>query len=287
MNVEFMKREALEMRRRVLKTAWRANGGHIAPAFSCIEIIESLYFGDGRGLLQYDQNNPDWSGRDYFVLSKGHGGLALYAALSMAGYFPESELYHFCAIDGILGSLASKTTPGVEVTGGSLGHGLSYAVGIAEACKRDGVNNHIYVLLGDGECEEGSIWEALMSASHLQLDNMTIIVDCNKLQAMDSVKSIMSIDNLAERGESFGLSAMEIDGHDFHQIYYALTARKALKPVFVVANTVKGKGVSFMENVPIWHYRIPNEDEIQTACEELGMSIEDLGRKRQTFRVTI
>ena len=287
MNIDLMQQKALKMRQTVLKTAWHANGGHIAPSLSCIEIIEALYLGDGEGILKYNPQMPDWTERDYFILSKGHGGLALYVALAMAGYFEEKQLLEFCSLGGMLGSLAAKGIPGVEVTGGSLGHGLSYAVGIAEACKMDKQENHIYVLLGDGECEEGSVWEALMSASHLSLDNMTIIIDNNGLQAMDSVINTMSINNYCEKAKSFGMDAIEIDGHDFSQVSKALKRRTSSKPVLIVANTIKGKGISFMENVPIWHYRIPNDEEIKVACRDLKMNLEDLGGKKDSFRVTI
>lgn len=267
--------KALEIRKRVLKMAMGANGGHIAPAYSMADIVAELYFG---GILKYDPQNPQWDGRDYFVLSKGHGGIALYAALSMAGFFPEKELQNFCKPGSDLGSLARRgSVPGIEASTGSLGHGLSFAAGIALALKKDHLDNRVFVLLGDGECEEGSVWEGLMFAVHQQLDNLTVIVDHNGLQAMDSLETIMSLRNFPQKFESFGFETVEIDGHDYGQIHDALNQRLKGMPKAVIANTVKGKGISFMENVPIWHYRVPNEEELKTALKELGMTREELG----------
>ncbi len=280
----FIREKALRIRQLVLRSAWKANGGHIAPAFSCTDIIATLYFGcfaDGGGerLLKYRTDTPEWDDRDYFVLSKGHGGLALYAALALAGYFPDDQLDYFCTEGSKLGSLASIQIPGVEATTGSLGHGLSFGLGIALACKKDGLNNHIYVMVGDGECEEGSEWEALIAANHYRLDNVTIIVDHNKLQAMDTLERILSFENLKKKAECFGMQVIEIDGHDIEQINEAVSTRVMGKTILIVANTVKGKGISFMENDPIWHYRIPSDDEMNIALRELGMTKDELGEK--------
>lgn len=267
--------KALEIRKKVLKMAMGANGGHIAPAYSMTDIVAELYFD---GLLKYDPQNPQWEGRDYFVLSKGHGVIALYAALSMAGFFPEDKLQTFCKLGSDLGSLARRSSvPGIEASTGSLGHGLSFATGIALALKKDLLTNRVFVLLGDGECEEGSVWEGLMFAAHQQLDNLTVIVDHNGLQAMDSLERIMSLRNFSEKFASFGFETVEIDGHDYGQIHDILSQMPKGKPKAVIANTIKGKGISFMENVPIWHYRIPNEEELKTAMKDLGMTREELG----------
>lgn len=278
-----MKNIANEIRREVFKMAVHANGGHIAPAFSMADIVAELYFDH---ILRYDAKRPDWEDRDYFVLSKGHGVLALYAALAMAGYFPMERLETFCKPDSTLGSLAKMgAVPGIEATTGSLGHGLSFAVGIALACKLDKVNNQVYVLLGDGECQEGSIWEALMSAVHHRLDNLVVIIDYNGLQAMDRIANIMSIDGFSERLRTFGFDADDIDGHDYKSIKEALQKRIQGKPRAIVAHTVKGKGISFMENVPIWHYRIPDEKEMDIALRDLKMTKEDLGNyENSVFR---
>lgn len=266
---------ALKMRQEVFKMAVSANGGHIAPAFSMVDIVAELYFDD---ILRYDANNPEWIDRDYFILSKGHGVLALYAALAIAGYFSSEKLKTFCKPGSTLGSLAKmNSVPGIEASTGSLGHGLSFAIGIALACKMDKTDNQIYVIVGDGECQEGSIWEALMSASHHKLDNLVVIVDYNGLQAMGSIDSIMSITNFSEKFKSFGFSVEDIDGHDYCAIKKALIHRECGKPRAVIAHTVKGRGISFMENIPIWHYRIPDEEELEIALKELQMTREDLG----------
>ncbi|WP_081674258.1 transketolase [Butyrivibrio sp. VCD2006] len=272
---------ALKIRQQILKMSMGANGGHIAPSYSMTDIVAELFFDD---ILTYDPKKPEWEDRDYFILSKGHGVLALYAALSMAGFFPEEKLYTFGRVGSELGSLArAHSVPGVEASTGSLGHGLSYAAGIALALKKDNKKNRVYALLGDGECEEGSVWEAVMFASHNRLDNLTIIVDYNGLQAMDSLQNIMSLGDFSGKFRSFGLDAADIDGHNFDEIKEALLRAKGNaqsgsgKPMAIVAHTVKGKGISFMENVPIWHYRIPNEQELEIALKELKMTKEDLG----------
>lgn len=266
---------ALDIRKHVLKAACRANGGHIAPALSMADLIAVLYFND---VLKYDAKNPKWKDRDIFVLSKGHGVLALYAALSMAGYFAVEELNNFCRIGSRLGGLAKMgEVPGVEATTGSLGHGLSFAVGVALANKIDGLNNKVYVLLGDGECEEGSVWEGFMSAVHHKLDNLIIIIDYNKLQAMDSLENVLTLTNFKDRAKSFGFFVEEIDGHNCDVIKSALLATELNKPKLIVANTIKGKGISFMENEALWHYRIPDADELKIALKDLQMDEKELG----------
>lgn len=274
---------ALEIRQHIFKMAVHANGGHIAPAFSMTDIVTELYFDH---VLRYDAKHPNWEDRDYFVLSKGHGVLALYAALALAGYFPMEQLATFCKPGSSLGSLAKMgAVPGIEATTGSLGHGLSFAVGIALACKLDNADNQIYVLLGDGECQEGSIWEALMSAVHHRLDNLVVIIDYNGLQAMGSIVDIMTISGFSEKLRAFGFDTDDIDGHDYKSIKEALQKRTQGKPRAVVAHTVKGKGISFMENIPIWHYRIPNEQEMNIALCDLNMTREDLGNyENSVFR---
>lgn len=277
---------AKKMRQDIFKMACRANGGHIAPSFSMADIVAELYFD---GILRYSSVKPKDANRDFFILSKGHGVLALYSALSMAGFFPREELDTFCHIGSSLGSLAKKdSVPGIEATTGSLGHGFSYGVGIALTNKIDKRKNHVYVLVGDGECEEGSIWEAAMSAAHHGLDNLTLIVDSNKLQAMDSVDNIMSIHNFADKFTAFGFDCEEIDGHDYGKIKEALLKRSSGRPRAVIANTIKGKGISFMENVAIWHYRIPNDEEMKIALQELDLREEDLGHyEKCVFRNVI
>lgn len=283
---EYLRKKANEIRRLVLRSAYQAGGGHIAPAYSCVEIVTTLYFGGSGGVLRHKANEPEWIDRDYFIMSKGHGALTQYAALALDGYFPVAELDTFSSMGSELGSLASIRVPGVEATTGSLGHGLSFGAGIALSCKMSEEDNRVYVLVGDGECEEGSIWETLIAAHHYQLNNLVVIVDCNRLQAMDSTKDILSFTDIGSKAKSFGLDVIEIDGHDFEQIYDALTM-KCGNPLFIVAKTIKGKGLSFMENVPIWHYRIPDDEELKVALNELGMPEEELGIKHGGEKVYI
>lgn len=265
---------AKDVRKKVYQIAHFAGGGHMGASFSMADIISVLYFDN---VLKYDASNPDWDERDKFILSKGHASYALYAVLAKAGYFPEEELRN-------VGQAGSKfgghpkiyDIPGVEASTGALGHGLSFAIGIAYANKVDKKQSHVYVVLGDGECQEGSIWEGALSAPTLELDNLTVIVDYNKLQAMDELENIVHMAPLGNKWKDFGWNVVEIDGHNYVEIKNALLTRKKGKPTLVIANTVKGKGVSFMENVPIWHFRMPDEKELLILMKELGLTEEDL-----------
>ena len=246
----------------------------MGAAFSMTDIIAVLYFGD---VLRYDVREPWKETRDRFILSKGHACYALYATLAEAGYFDKEELRHVGKLGSVFGGHPKiYEIPGVEASTGALGHGLSFAIGIAYANKVDGTDNHIYVVLGDGECQEGSIWEGALSAPTLELDNLTVIVDHNKLQAMDNLENIVHMKPFADKWRAFGWNVVEIDGHNHEQIKNALLVRESRKPTLVVANTIKGKGVSFMENVPIWHYRMPDESELPILLNDLGMTKEEL-----------
>ncbi|MBQ9360517.1 MAG: transketolase [Lachnospiraceae bacterium] len=267
---------AREIRKKIYRTAHFAGGGHMGAAFSMTDIISVLYFGD---VLRYRPDEPDWEDRDKFILSKGHACFALYSALAMAGYFPEEELYHVGKPGSKFGGHPKlHDIPGVEASTGALGHGLSFGIGIAYSDKVDGRDSHTYVVLGDGECQEGSIWEGALSAPTLELDNLTVIVDHNKLQAMDELENIVRMKPFGDKWRAFGWNVIEIDGHDHEEIRYALLERKANVPTLIIANTIKGKGVSFMEGVPIWHFRMPNDKELPVLMEELGLTEEDLSR---------
>lgn len=274
MDNEKVSRVAKDIRKWIYIIAHHAGGGHMGAAFSVADIIAVLYFGD---VLKYDAHNPKWEERDRFILSKGHACYALYAALAIAGYFPEDELKCVGTPASCFGGHPRiDEVPGVEASTGALGHGLSFAIGIAYAHKMDKKDNHVYVILGDGECQEGSIWEGALSAPTLELDNLTVIVDHNKLQAMDELENIVHMKPFADKWKAFGWNVVEIDGHNCAEIREALLLRENGKPTLVVANTIKGKGVSFMENVPIWHYRMPNEWELPVLMRELGLSEEEL-----------
>ena len=264
---------AKDIRKKVYQIAHFAGGGHMGAAFSMADIISVLYFDD---ILKYDASHPDWEDRDKFILSKGHASYALYAVLARAGYFSEDELLHVGQpVSKFGGHPKMHDIPGVEASTGALGHGLSFAIGIAYANKMDHKDSHVYVVLGDGECQEGSIWEGALSAPTLELDNLTVVVDHNKLQAMDDLENIVRMKPFADKWRAFGWNVMEIDGHNYTEIKEALLTRQERKPTLVVANTVKGKGVSFMENVPIWHYRMPNDDELSILFRDLGFTEEE------------
>lgn len=263
-----------DLRKDIFIQAYHAGSGHMGAAFSVADIIGVLYFD---GVLKYDAQNPGWEERDRFILSKGHACYALYAALAKAGYFSCEELQHVGQVGSNFGGHPKiHEIPGVEASTGALGHGLSFGIGIAYANKVDNRQSHTYVVLGDGECQEGSIWEGALSAPTLELDNLTVVIDHNKLQAMDNLEKIVRMKPLREKWRAFGWNVVEIDGHNYGEIKEALLTRCGNRPTLVVANTIKGKGVSFMENVPLWHYRMPNEQELPVLMEELGMTQQDL-----------
>ena len=271
--MEVIKEIAKDIRKKIYKIAYYAGGGHMGASFSMTDIISVLYFDD---VLRYDAKNPEWEDRDKFILSKGHASYALYAVLAKAGYFAEEELWHVGQVGSAFGGHPKiHDILGVEASTGALGHGLSFAIGIAYANKVDHRDSHVYVVLGDGECQEGSIWEGALSAPTLELDNLTVIVDHNKLQAMDDLENIVRMKPFADKWRAFGWNVVEIDGHNYTEIKEALLTRQEGKPTLIVANTIKGKGVSFMENVPIWHYRMPNDDELQMLFRDLGFTEEE------------
>jgi transketolase len=269
-----VKQKCREIRKQIFIQAYHAGGAHMGAAFSVTDILGTLYFAD---VLRYRPDNPNWSGRDKLILSKGHAGVALYATLALAGYFDIEHLKTFCQVGSNLGGHPKiNEIPGVEASTGALGHGLSFGIGIAYANKVDKKDSHVYVILGDGECQEGSIWEGALSAPTLELDNLTVIVDHNKLQAMDNLEKIVHMKPFADKWKAFGWNVLEIDGHNYDEIREALLTRKSGIPTLIVANTIKGKGVSFMENIPIWHYRMPNEQELPILMKELGLTENDL-----------
>ena len=262
---------AKKIRQKIFLTSYRAGSGHIAPSFSCVEILVALYF----KILNIDKNNLDDEDRDRFILSKGHASAALYSILAEKGIIDEKLLDTFCQKDGILGAHPeSHLISGVEVSTGSLGHGLGFGSGIALAGKIDNKDYRTFVLLSDGECQEGSIWEAAAFAAQHKLDKLVAIVDCNKLQSLGRTNDILSLEPFCDRWRTFGWGVHEVDGHDTSQIVDNLQSIPFIKnkPNILVAHTVKGKGVSFMENIPLWHYRIPSiKNEMEIACKELDI----------------
>lgn len=265
----------MNYRKTIFLTAYSASIAHIASAFSIVEILEVLY---KENILNYDASNPNWEDRDRFILSKGHGSLALYTMLAEVGFFNKELLKTFSKPNSILGGEPCiPNIPGVEATTGSLGHGLSLAVGMALAKKLDEKKEKVYVLLGDGECEEGTIWEAVMFASHYKLNNLIAIIDCNKIQKMGSLKDIMSINNWKDKFESFGWNVREVYGHNIKELKNIFsTPNNTDKPLVILANTIKGKGVSIIENDPRWHWRLPNKKELKVFMKELNISEEEI-----------
>ncbi len=245
-----------------------AGSGHPGGSLSAADIIAALYF----RVLRHKPGDPGWHGRDRFILSKGHGAPALYAALARSGYFPVSDLANLRKIDCHLqGHPDMHKTPGVEISSGSLGQGLSVSIGLALAMGLDGLPGHIFTLLGDGESQEGEVWEAAMAASHFKLQNLTAIIDVNGLQIDGFTKDVMNVEPLADKYAAFGWRSRAIDGHDMEEIINALEwGRTGPGPTAVIAKTVKGKGVSFMENNAGWHGKAPTKGEAALALAELG-----------------
>lgn len=259
---------AKKLRRHVIIMTATAGSGHPGGSLSAADIITALYF----KILHHDPQNPLWPDRDRFILSKGHAAPILYAALAEAGYFPVAELVTLRKLDSRLqGHTDRKLTPGVEMSAGSLGMGLSFGVGIALAARLDSRMFRTYVLLSDGECEEGQTWEAALSAAHFRLDNLTAIVDYNGMQLSGWVRDIMNIEPFARKWQAFGWRTLTVDGHDFDQIVSACQTAKKVKnkPTVIVARTVKGKGVSFMENNVEFHGKAPTWEEAERALKEL------------------
>lgn len=262
-----LKEKAKWVRRQVLEMCVAANVGHIASSLSCVEILMSLYYG---GTLRFDPTNPNWEGRDRFIMSKGHGVVALYPILADLGFFPKEELLKFCQPGGILVSHADGSVPGIELTTGSLGHGLGVGAGLALGFKMDNKPNKVVVLLGDGDCQEGSTWEAAMFAGHHKLDNLVTIIDRNMLTVFDFTENYLQLEPLKDKWLAFGWNVVTIDGHSLEQISAAFISSTFHKPKAIIANTLKCKGISFLENNPMAHTFIPSGEMLAFAREELG-----------------
>ncbi len=259
---------AVELRQTILRMIASAGSGHPGGSLSMVELLVGLYW----HALRHDPTRPEWPDRDLFLLSKGHGCPALYAVLARRGYFPEAELMTLRRYPTRLqGHPERGSPPGVEIASGSLGQGLSMANGVALADRLDGRRRRIYCLLGDGELQEGQVWEAAMTSHHHRLSTVCAIIDANQLQQNGPVKAIQDIEPLPDKWRAFGWHALEIDGHDLAQVLraYDEAARVTDRPQVIVARTVKGKGVSFMELNPAWHGVAPNPEELAKALQEL------------------
>lgn len=258
---------AKAIRIHALKMVHKANASHIGSCLSVADILAGLYF----KILRIDPANAAWPDRDRFILSKGHAAAILYAVLAEKGFFPKEGLDTYCQDGSLLTGHVSHDVPGVEVSTGSLGHGLSIGCGMALAGKRGDKPYRTFVLLSEGELDEGSTWEAVLFASHHRLDNVVAIVDYNKIQSFGTVKEVMDLEPLAEKWKAFKWAVREIDGHNDGQIENALLhiPFEQGKPSVIIAHTLKGKGVSFMENKLEWHYKAPNLEELKQALKEM------------------
>lgn len=261
------KKIATQVRLETLKMVTRAKSSHIGSNFSIIDILTVLY----NGVLKFDSKNPTWNERDRFILSKGHACASLYVTLSMQGFFPQEWLDKFYLPGGKLMGHAVASVPGVELSTGSLGHGLPVATGMALAFKRDGTPQRVFCLLSDGELDEGSNWEAILFAPHHKLDNLTIVIDYNKLQSIKSTHETLNLEPLVDKFKSFNWSVREVDGHNYDEIFRALNESPHTpgKPTCIIAHTTKGKGVDFMHESVLWHYRTPDEKEFASAISQL------------------
>ncbi len=267
-DIKELETKAKEVRRGIIDAVYSANSGHPGGALSCADILTVLYFNE----MNINPNKPKDEDRDRFVLSKGHASPALYSVLAHRGYFEVNKLLTFRKIDSILqGHPDMKNVPGVDMTTGSLGQGLSTANGMALNAKLKNKNYRVYCLVGDGEIEEGQIWEAAMTSSHYKLDNLCLIVDNNNLQIDGTIDNVMSPYPIDKKFKSFGFEVINIDGNDIDEILKAFEVAKNIKgkPTVIIAKTVKGKGISYMENQVGWHGKAPNKEEYDMAVKEL------------------
>lgn len=265
--MENIKTLAANLRKHVVRMTHNANSPHIGGCLSSADIVAALY---GKVLCVFPEE-PTRHDRDRFILSKGHSAAIVYAALAERGFFPKERLEDFCR-DGspFVGSVSHRNVPGVEASTGSLGHGLPIACGMALALRHDSLNNRVYVLMSDGECDEGSVWEAALFAGHHKISNLTVFIDYNKIQSFGFVSEVLDLEPLRDKWQAFRWDVQEIDGHDHAAIINAAERAKTNdKPSIIISHTVKGKGVSFMENQLLWHYRSPTGENLENALREL------------------
>lgn len=258
------------IRRHGLEMTHISRGSHIGAIFSLAEIMATLY----TGVLNVDPQNPKMPNRDRLILSKGHAGAAVYAALAERGFFDVEELStHYANGSRLSGHVSHKGVPGVEFSTGSLGHGLAVAAGMALGGKKDKADWRVFCILGDGECDEGSVWEAALQAHQYKLDNLIAVVDHNRMQSLDFCEKTIALEPFTDKWAAFGWNVLQVDGHSVEALYDAFAQAKANrgtdKPTVIIAETTKGKGVSFMENDILWHYRTPQGEEYEAALKEL------------------
>jgi transketolase len=273
-NADTVREKATRLRLSIIDMLTEAGSGHPGGSLSAADIVATLYFG---GVLNYSGSDPDDPGRDRFLLSKGHAAPVQYAALAEIGYFDPQELMKLRKLGAMLqGHPDALTTPGIEVSTGSLGQGLSICCGMAQALKLDGGDQRVFCLLGDGELQEGQVWEAVMYAAHYRLDNLIAIVDMNRLQIDGDLDDIMSLGSIADKFSAFGWEVHEVDGHDITALHQVLTLPATDEvPCVIIAHTVKGQGVSFMENKAGWHGVCPDQEQRIQALEEIEQATDE------------
>lgn len=275
--IEYLERMAHRIREDLIEMFFKAVKGHIGGSLSAVEVMVALYF----HIMRVDPKNPEWPERDRFVLSKGHASATWYAVLAEKGFFPRNLLFsQFIRINGLLQEHADIKIPGVEMSSGALGQGLSAALGMSLAQGLTNKSYRVYVMLGDGEMQSGQIWEAIMACSHYEVNNLTAILDYNKLQVSDFVDRVMNIEPVAKKFEAFGWNVLEIDGHSMAEVVQALQEAKdnsSSSPTLIISHTIKGKGVSFMEGNVEWHSHVVSPEDYQKAKHELAESLSSKG----------
>jgi len=258
---------ALKIRKHAVNMTSTGGSSHIGSILSIADVLAVLY----GSVMNYKVDESKWKDRDRFILSKGHAGAGVYAALAESGFMSVDKLKtHYQDGSDLSGHVSHKGIPGVEFSTGSLGHGLPVATGMALAAKINKNKHTVYVLMSDGECDEGSNWEAALFASHHKLDNLVVIIDRNKLQSIHSTEDTLGLEPFVDKWQAFGWKVVDIDGHNHEQLINACDSKEVGKPLCIVANTIKGKGVSFMENNVLWHYRSPQNEEYDAAMKELN-----------------
>ena len=282
MSIEELERMAVEVRTDIIEMIHEANAGHPGGSLSAADILTALYF----RIMNVDPQCPDWPDRDRFILSKGHACPVWYAALAERGYYDKSHLKTLRKLNSILQGHADMIkTPGVDMTVGSLGQGISAGLGMALSGKLRKKDYHVWVVIGDGECQEGSVWEAAMAASKWKLDNYTLILDYNGIQNDTFTDDVMPLGAITDKWRAFGWNTIEIDGHNMQEIVEALEEALTIKgqPTIIIAKTIKGKGVSFMENVPVWHGKAPDDEQAETRVLEPGPGLQVLRGRPVAF----
>jgi len=274
--IVFLKKKAVERRIDIINMIFKAKSGHTGGSLSAVEILVVLFY----KIMRIDPKNPKWEDRDRFVLSKGHSAEVYYSILADLGFFPKKELENYCKYGSMLTGHPTTKVPGVEVNTGALGHGLAVGIGMAIAGKMDKKNYKVYVLMGDGELDEGSVWEAAQIAAHYQLDNLIGIVDRNRLQITGDTEEVLKLENLVDKWAAFGWQVIQVDGHNIEELVQTFKEIPLVdkKPHLVIARTIKGKGISFIEGDKSWHHRVPSDEEYKRALAELRQQLREVVR---------